>query len=221
MTGTDADTTRRRLRELPSLAGPLWPFDPGRAPPEPQTLFLDWLSFAIDAGLREPHAMTLSTVDADGCPDARVLILKDVDAAGWCFAADAGSPKGRQLAANPNVALTFYWPRLGRQVRVRGAAGPAPRARSAADFLARSASARAMAALGRQSRPLGTDGELEARFGAELLRQEAEAAISDGWTLYVVAPASVEFWQGRSDRRHVRLRYVRSAGQWQSQRLWP
>lgn len=221
MIGTDAAATRHKLRRLPSLAGPLWPFDTAAAPPEPQTLFLAWLGFAIDAGLIEPHAMTLSSVDADGQPDARVLILKDVDEAGWCFAADAGSPKGRQLADNPRVALTFYWPRLGQQVRVRGPARPASRERSAADFLARSATARAIASLGRQSRQLADRGELETQYQAALSQQQEPAPVSQSWTLYVVEPLSVEFWQGRNDRRHVRLRYERSEAEWRKQLLWP
>ncbi|MBN9364888.1 MULTISPECIES: pyridoxal 5'-phosphate synthase [unclassified Devosia] len=222
MSGTTIETTRRRLARLPSLAGPLWPFDTEATPTEPHSLFLDWLGFAIDAGLREPHAMTLSSVDAEGQPDARILILKDVDAAGWCFASDAQSPKGRQLAANPRVALTFYWPRLGQQVRVRGTASPAPRQRSAADFLARSATARAIASLGRQSRPLEHIGALAAPYEVALRQQQHEPApVSDSWTLYVVAASSVEFWQGRNDRRHVRLRYERSDGHWRKQLLWP
>ncbi|OEO28068.1 pyridoxamine 5'-phosphate oxidase [Devosia insulae DS-56] len=222
MSDIEATTTRDRLRRLPSLAGPLWPFRTEDAPADPQSLFLDWLGFAIDAGLLEPHAMTLSTVDADGDPDARVLILKDVDEAGCYFAADAGSPKGRQIAEHPSVALTFYWPRLGQQVRIRGTAKPTERQSSEADFLKRSPTARAIAALQRQSQPLSDIAELNAEFEAALARQRSEvAATSASWTLYVVEPTSVEFWQGRTDRRHVRLRYTRSGGAWQTQRLWP
>ena len=91
---------RELLRSLQSLPGPYQPFDPAQAPGQPEPLFAQWLQAAIDAGIREPHAMTLSTVDADGCPDARVLILKNVDDHGWHFAISRASPKGRQITAS-------------------------------------------------------------------------------------------------------------------------
>lgn len=111
---------KRQLRALKSLAGPFPPFDPDAAPDEPDALFVVWLQDAIDAGVMEPHAMTLSTVDEEGRPDARVQILRNLDEQGWHFATTMSGPKDRQIAANPSVALTFYWPQLGRQVRIRG-----------------------------------------------------------------------------------------------------
>ncbi len=93
------------LRKIPSLKAPLPDVDLTALPDCPQDTFGLWLAEALNAGVREPHAMTLSTVDADGCPDARILILKNVDDRGWHFAIKANSPKGRQIEANPNVAL--------------------------------------------------------------------------------------------------------------------
>ncbi|GIF02606.1 pyridoxine/pyridoxamine 5'-phosphate oxidase [Actinoplanes siamensis] len=147
-------STRDRLRALPVFAGELPTFDPSTAPPRPDQLFLRWLTEAVDAGVREPHAMTLSTLGPDGIPSARVLILKNVDEHGWQFAVHAASPKGRDLSRHPVAALTFYWPLRGRQVRVRGHVHPAPPELSAADFLARPPASRAEASLGRQSQPL-------------------------------------------------------------------
>ena len=123
-------TVRDLLRGLPVFDRPLPAFDTESVPGEPSALFLSWLHEAIDAGVSEPHAMTLSTVDADGRPDARVLILKDVDADGWQFATAATSAKGAQLAASTHAALSFHWREQGRQVRVRGAVTAAERLRS-------------------------------------------------------------------------------------------
>ncbi|MFJ9338811.1 pyridoxamine 5'-phosphate oxidase family protein [Streptomyces sp. NPDC101733] len=119
------DGARQWLRDLEVFAGPPPAFDPESAPTEPVRLFLSWLVEAVTDGVRDPHAMTLSTVDAAGDPDARVLILKGVDASGRQFAGHAFSPKGGQLACHPRAALTFHWPEHGRQVRVRGPCAPA------------------------------------------------------------------------------------------------
>jgi pyridoxamine 5'-phosphate oxidase len=151
-----AGGVREMLRAIPVFAGELPEFDVEAAPERPEELFLSWLHEALDAGVREPHAMTLSTVDEQGVPSARVLILKNVDADGWQFAVHADSPKGRELAGRAAAALTFYWPAQARQIRVKGPVTPAPAEQSAADFLARSLPARAKATLGRQSTPLAT-----------------------------------------------------------------
>ncbi|MFG2373250.1 pyridoxal 5'-phosphate synthase [Streptomyces sp. NPDC048504] len=120
----------------------------------PSELFTEWLLGALEAGVREPQAMTVSTAGADGNPSARTLILKGVGPDGWRFASDGGSVKARDLAQQPFAALTFYWSPLARQVRVRGPVVTAGEADSAADFPARSTSARAEALAGRQSQPL-------------------------------------------------------------------
>ncbi|WP_323181689.1 pyridoxamine 5'-phosphate oxidase family protein [Streptomyces sp. NBC_00572] len=113
MTERDESTVRDWLRGIEVFARPLPEFVTERAPAEPSDLFLEWLTDAVAAGVPDPHAMTLSTVDEEGDPDARVLILKNVDTAGFQFAAHADSPKGVQLAGSPWAALTFYWARTG------------------------------------------------------------------------------------------------------------
>lgn len=143
---------KNELRALASLAGPYPPFDAEAAPDDPRDLFSSWLREAIVSGIREPHAMVLSTTDENGAPDARVLILKNLDARGWHFATSGNGPKGSQIAANPYVALTFYWAALGRQVRLRGIAFPAGEPERAADFRARSPAARAAALASRSAR---------------------------------------------------------------------
>lgn len=130
------------LRSQPSLLGSPPPFDTARLPAEPVELFTAWIRQAADAGTPEPHAATLSTVGVDGVPDARTLILKDVDSVGWAVAGARTSAKGVQLAAQPVAALNFWWQPVRRAVRVRGDVVEATPAESAADLAARSPAAR-------------------------------------------------------------------------------
>ena len=183
---------------------------------------------AVDSGVVEPHAMTLSTVgavDATGIarPSARVLILKDVDAAGWHFGVSSASRKGADLARNPAVSLTFYWPSLGRQVRVDGIALPDPSSVTAHDFLARSQGARAMVLTGRQSEPYADPAEIsEALAKAHLELEHSPALVPAEWVSYAVRADAVEFWQADPTRRHRRLRYERDDDtSWSTTLLWP
>jgi pyridoxamine 5'-phosphate oxidase len=136
------------LRAQPALAGSAPPFDPATLPDNPDELFESWIRAAADAGVAEPHAATLATVDVDGRPDARTLILKDVGPAGWAVAGPRSSAKGAQLAENPVAALAFWWQPIVRAVRVRGVVREASSEESAADLAARSSSARQMVEAG-------------------------------------------------------------------------
>jgi pyridoxamine 5'-phosphate oxidase len=113
-------------------------------PADPESLFYEWLDAALAANVPEPHALTLATVDADGVPDARTVILKDVDERGWAVAGPASSSKGAQLAGQPVAALNFWWQPLVRAVRVRGPVVEASRADSDADLAARGLTARSL-----------------------------------------------------------------------------
>jgi pyridoxamine 5'-phosphate oxidase len=213
---------RERLRELDVFAGDLPGFDVDDLPAEPRELFVDWLLAAVRAGVREPHAMTLSTLGEDGHPAARVLILKDVSADGWHFAADSAGRKGRELARHPAAALTFYWSPLARQVRIRGQVAPGDEAASAADFLARSPGARAEVLLGRQSTELPDPAGRDAATEAAVARVESEPGlVVPTWTRYVLRADSVEFWQGDPGRRHTRVAYTRHDEGWKRGLLWP
>ena len=215
-------TVRDLLRGLPVFDCALPSFDTESVPAEPSALFLSWLRAAIEAGVREPHAMTISTVDADGRPDARVLILKDVDASGWQFATAATSAKGAQLAASPAAALSFHWREQGRQVRVRGAVAPADPSVSAADFLAKPDGSRIAGLVGRQSAVLEDPRKLALEVEAATQRLAGDPlAVPAEHTVYVLTPAKVEFWQGDRERQHIRLRYRRAGGGWVTERLWP
>jgi pyridoxamine 5'-phosphate oxidase len=213
---------REILRSLPVLVAEPAAFDPDSVPDEPTELFTAWLLAAIEAGVPEAHAMTLSTCDGDGRPDARTLILKDVDAHGWLFATASHSAKGQQLASQASAALTFYWPALARQVRVRGRVSAASRERSAADFRARGIGARAVALAGTQSTPLASRDECAVAVRAAVGCIEAMPEIvSPTWTLYAVVADTVEFWQADQDRQHIRVQYRRDGDRWTHGMLWP
>ncbi len=219
---TPTGPLRDVLRFLPVFAVEPADFDPGSVPAEPADLFAGWIAAAIDAGIPEPHAMTLSTCDSEGRPDARTLILKDVDADGWWFATASHSAKGQQLASQPSAALTFYWPALARQVRVRGRVSEASRERSAADFRARGVGARAVALAGTQSAPLVSRDECAVAVCAAMGCIEAMPEIAlPAWTLYAVAADTVEFWQADTDRQHIRVQYRRGGNGWTHTLLWP
>ncbi|UNO41421.1 pyridoxal 5'-phosphate synthase [Streptomyces sp. MST-110588] len=224
MTEAEDEAFRDVLRGLRVWEGELPAFetDPAKAPQEPLTLFRQWLREAAEAGVPEPHTMTLATADAAGDPSVRTLMLHDADERGWHFASHRGSRKGRDLAVRPRAALGFYWPALGRQIRVRGEVTEAGPEESAADLHRRSPGALAAALVGRQSEPLDSYGELEraSQEAWERARREPDAPVPS-WTLYVLRAEEVEFFQGDARRRHVRLDYRRTEDGWERGLLWP
>lgn len=131
------ESFRRMLRALPDFPEHLPDFDPAAAPADPAELFRQWLAEALDAGVLQPNACSLATADNLGRPSSRMLILKDIDDDGWHFATSRGSRKGRELSSNPHAALNFFWPQLGRQVRVAGDVVELSAEASAADWDAR------------------------------------------------------------------------------------
>jgi pyridoxamine 5'-phosphate oxidase len=216
-------TIREMLRGLEVFPAELPEFDVQAAPSDPVTLFLAWLAEAVRDRMLGPQAMTLATADAAGRVSSRVLICKDVDEGGrWYFASDAASVKGRDLAANPRAAASFYWPQHGRQIRIRGEAASAGSDASAADFLARPPASRAAALAGRQSEPLDDPAELDEAVRRSQAELDADPGlIAAGWTLYALSADTVEFWQADHRRHHIRLQYQRTADTWSSRRLWP
>jgi pyridoxamine 5'-phosphate oxidase len=220
---SELDGLSERLRTIPVFAGDLPVFDVEGAPDDPAELFAQWIRSAIDAGVREPHAMSLSTVDAAGHPNARVLIVKGVTADGaWRFAGSRATTKGDELAAVPHAAATFYWPDLGRQVRLRGPVREAGAEASAADFLARGTGARAETLIGRQGHELHDPAELATALAESEAAVVAEpGAVSKRWTLWEIVAEEVEFTQGDAQRRHTRLAFARSGNGWTRRRLWP
>ncbi|UOE18703.1 pyridoxal 5'-phosphate synthase [Thermobifida halotolerans] len=213
---------RDRLRAIRMFDTDLPGFDPAEAPDSPVALFTEWLDLALRSGVPEPHVVNLATADVAGRPSSRFLILKDVDEAGWRFASSSASPKGRDLAANPNAAIACYWAKQGRQIRARGPVVPEPPERSAADFLARSPDARAEALAGGQSEPLDSEKRAVAVAEARARIAADPGTVAPDWTLYTLQPESVEFWQAARNREHVRLRYTREgSGRWTRTLLRP
>lgn len=221
--GTDLHELLRSLRVWDPEVTELPPLDPAAAPGEPLELFTRWFAEAVAAGEREPHTVSLATADAEGLPDARIVMLHGADADGWAFATHADSRKGRHLSTRPYAALVFYWPALGRQVRLRGPVAVAPAEEASADLHARSTGALAAALTGRQSAELGSTDELARASEAawERAGREPDAPVPS-WTLYRLRPDEVEFFQGEARLRHVRLVYRRTGGgDWDRRLLWP
>jgi pyridoxamine 5'-phosphate oxidase len=180
---------------------------------DPIDQFKDLLELArTTPGHREPTGFTLSTVSADGKPSGRVVLLKGVDASGLVFYTNTLSRKGRQIAQNANVALTFWWPHIDRQVRFEGAAVPVSAAEADAYFATRARGSQLGAWASNQSRELSSRAELEERL-AELTRQYEgkEVPRPPHWSGYRVAPLLVEFWQNRENRLHDREQFTRTA----------
>lgn len=219
---TAEEELRERLRSLHVFDCQLPEFDPDSVPTKPIELVRSWLIGAIDADAREPHAMTLSTVDPDGRPSSRVLILKGLSDERLQFASSRGSRKGRELSATPWAAANFYWPELGRQVRLTGRVvdgGPDDGAR---DFLARGLESRVESLTGRQSEVLRDCADLDAALDEARARLRRDPVlVPDHWALYQLEPNEIEFWQADRDRRHIRLRYTLDDGHWTRSLLWP
>jgi pyridoxamine 5'-phosphate oxidase len=189
---------------------------------EPIGLFIDWLTDARGTEPNDANAMALATVDADGGPDCRMVLLKDVDARGFTFYSNRESAKGEALAAHPSAALLFHWKSLRRQVRVRGRVEPVTAAEADAYFSSRARESRIGAWASDQSRPLDDRATLEAAVARETARFEgAEVARPERWTGWRVIPESVEFWRDRPFRLHDRLLFTRTADGWTRGRLWP
>lgn len=189
---------------------------------EPIGLFIDWLADAGAHEVNDSNAMTLSTVDADGLPDARIVLLKDVDQRGFTFYSNRESAKGLELAARPVAALTFHWKSLRRQVRVRGVVEPVTVEEADAYFASRARESRIGAWASDQSRVLDARETLESAVARETARFDGhEVDRPERWTGWRVVPQSVEFWRDRPFRLHDRLRFVRAGDGWASERLWP
>ena len=189
-----------------------------------------WLDDAVVAGLAEPTAVTLATVDADGCPDARIVLLRGLDDRGAIWYTNRRSAKGRQLGRVPVAAMVAFWPQLERQVRLQGPVAPLSDAESDAYFASRPRGSQLSAWACEQSEPVADRSTLERQV------VEVEARFADGevprpphWGGYLLTPEVIELWQGRPSRLHDRLRCTFVAGDrprsdpsgWRIERLQP
>ena len=198
----------------------------GELAADPLTQFGTWFTDAVGAALPEPNAMILTTVDTDGRPSARTVLLKGYGPDGFRFFTNHRSRKARAIAADPRVALLFPWHPLHRQVIVEGTAEQLSREESEAYFRSRPYGSQLGAwASENQSSVVGGREELEHRYAELAERWPDEVPAPDFWGGYRVIPTTVEFWQGRPNRLHDRLRYRRAApdeaGEWVVERLSP
>jgi len=180
-----------------------------------------WLADAVRAELPEPNAMVLATASADGRPSARTVLLKEYDASGLVFYTNYDSRKGSDLAANPRASLVFPWIALSRQVVVTGDVAVVSREQSTRYFGSRPRGSQLGAFASPQSRVIGGRADLDEAWRRTELAYPETVPLPDRWGGFRVAPLTVEFWQGQTDRLHDRLRYRRSDGGWLVERLAP
>lgn len=191
---------------------------------EPFALFQQWFAEAKEKEPNDPEAMAIATADADGLPDARMVLLKEWGPAGFVFYTNAESDKGRQLAGNMKAAALFHWKSLRRQVRLRGPVEAVSDAESDAYYASRPRDSRIGAWASQQSRPL------ESRFALETAVAKYAARYAIGeiprppyWRGFRIAPVAIEFWADRPFRLHDRVRFSRAApgDDWRKERLYP
>ena len=190
---------------------------------DPIEQFRAWFAAALTAEIRDVNAMSLATATPDGKPTVRIVLLKGVDRRGFSFFTNYDSEKGRQLDANPFAELAFYWVKLERQIRIRGAVERTSREDSAAYFHSRPPGSRLGAWVSKQSEVIDSRKILDARLQQMTERFEGgEIPLPPHWGGYRVMPEQMEFWQGRPNRLHDRFRYTRGAdGAWLIDRLAP
>ena len=190
---------------------------------DPIRQFEVWLEQSVNAGLKDPTAMVLATVEESGLPWQRIVLLKGLSHGGFVFYTNYGSAKAEDIAHNPQVSLLFPWNELDRQVIVGGLVEKMTMAESASYFLTRPRESQIAAWASRQSRPVSARALLEKQV--QVLREKfgkGEIPVPDFWGGYQVIPERIEFWQGGEHRLHDRFEYTRqAAGDWTIEQLQP
>lgn len=189
---------------------------------DPIVQFGKWLELARNTDIADPTAMALATVDPDGQPSQRTVLLKYFDADGFVFFTNYGSRKATEIAGNPKVNLLFVWLELERQISINGTAGRISTADSARYFMSRPRDSQVAAWVSSQSHPLSSRQFLMQKFG-EMKKKfgEGKIPLPSFWGGYRVVPTSIEFWQGRRNRLHDRFLYTQGPDGWQIERLAP
>lgn len=191
---------------------------------DPFPLFDSWFAEAKDSEPNDPNAMALATVDGDGLPDVRMVLLNGLDERGFVFFTNRGSAKGRELAGQPKASVVFHWKSLRRQVRVRGPVEEVSAAEADAYYASRPRLSRIGAWASIQSQPLASRAELEQAVAAREAEFEGrEPPRPDWWTGYRIIPTSIEFWLDMPYRLHDRATFSRedAAAPWVRTRLYP
>lgn len=189
---------------------------------DPITQFNTWFEQALAAQVNEPNAMSVATVDAEGKPTSRIVLIKQYDARGFTWYTNYDSQKGRQLAANPHAALLFFWPELERQVRIEGKVEHTSASESDTYFHSRPLKSRLAAIASTQSAPIASRAALEQNFAQTEAQYGETPPRPEHWGGFRLLPERIEFWQGRRSRFHDRIVYTRQPdGSWQTERLQP
>ncbi|MGC6471921.1 MAG: pyridoxamine 5'-phosphate oxidase [Parvibaculales bacterium] len=195
-----------------------------RPPAAPLPIFESWLAQAEETEPNDPNAVAVATVDADGMPNVRMVLLKGLSEAGFVFYTNFDSVKGRELMTNAKAAMCFHWKSLHRQVRVRGPVAPVDADEADAYFASRARESRIGAWASQQSRPVDNRAALEK--AVEAMTQEfdgQDVPRPPNWSGWRLTPLSIEFWQDGDFRLHDRLVYDRESGSapWRTQRVYP
>lgn len=217
MTDQDIDPATMRKQYRSEIV-----FEDGLAE-DPMRQFAEWFQQAADSHVFEPNAMVVSTATPDGRPSSRTVLLKQFDERGFVFYTNYGSRKGREIGANPHVALLFPWHPISRQVIVTGTASRIGRDETAAYFRSRPHGSQLGAWASEQSRVIASRAELDRRYTelAERYPEGEQVPVPPEWGGIRVVPDGIEFWQGHENRLHDRLRYVLEDGKWRLERLCP
>lgn len=189
---------------------------------EPFRLFSEWLADATASEPNDPNAMALATVDSEGLPNVRMVLLKGVDEGGFVFFTNYESDKGRELLAHPKAALCFHWKSLRRQIRIRGTVASVSAAEADAYFATRARGSRIGAWASKQSRPLESRFALEKAVAAYAAKFAiGEVPRPDYWSGFRLTPLAIEFWKDGQFRLHDRVRFTRKGEGWERERLYP
>jgi pyridoxamine 5'-phosphate oxidase len=196
--------------------------DEAHVRPDPIAEFDHWFSQAREAEVLEPNAMALATATREGAPSVRLVLLKGYDSRGFVFFTDYRSRKGMELEQNPQAALVFYWGELERQVRIEGRVEHTTPQESESYFRTRPRGSRLGAWVSHQSRVIPSRDQLEHGLrSVNALYPADDIPLPPHWGGYRLRPEKIEFWQGREDRLHDRIRYVRDGDGWRIERLSP
>ena len=189
----------------------------------PISFFGKWFDEAMAAEVREPNAMTLATATRDGIPSARIVLLKGADKNGFSFYSNYLSRKGKELAKNPSACLVFFWPELGRQVRIEGKILKLSKEESEAYFATRPFGSQLGAVVSPQSQVIANREVLDVAYTAYEQKFEGKKIPKPAhWGGFILQPIAIEFWQGRESRLHDRVKYaLMEKGKWKIERLAP
>ena len=189
--------------------------------PDPIVMFGQWMNAAVESGIDEPNGMALATVSADGVPAVRIVLLRAFNERGFVFYTNYESAKGREIAANPRAAATFWWQPLERQVRISGRVEKISREETEAYFRTRPRGHQLSAWASQQSLPVPGRETLAARAAEVESLFPGDVPLPDFWGGYRIVPDRIEFWQGRENRLHDRFVYRRDGEHWTATRLAP